>query len=161
MRLLPSCVRIVAVLVVGCGGEDPAPSAGAAPAAATASASATPTPSPTTTATSDRVEIMQLATDYWKAVADDDSKAACELLTPSEQKHFERKFGSCPKAFNFTAAQRKGTGDWRAGVVTLDGDRARISTVGDSGGEEGPDLLAVREDGKWGIVRTVAYRRAA
>jgi hypothetical protein len=78
---------------------------------------------------------MALAKDYWQGVSSDDPAATCKTLAPSERAHFKKKFGSCAKAFTFTAKQRNGSGSWRAGIVELSGDGAKITTVGDSGGE--------------------------
>ena len=146
--LLPLAVL---VLFASCGGDDPAPAADASTPVATATA----TPRDTS-----RTDIRDLVSTYYETVASDDPKGTCGTLAPSEQDHFERKFGACEKAFEFSRAAQKAVEGNRAGTIELDGDRAKI-TVTDYAGDKLPEpLYAIKVDGTWWMARSVAYRRA-
>jgi hypothetical protein len=154
MRSSLSVLFVGALLFAGCGGDEPKAEA----AKDTATAAPKETATPTATPASDQVQVRAVVKRYFAAVADGDGAGACETLLKSEQTHFEKKFGSCAKAFEDVEGKSKGL---RAGTVTIDGDGAKIEAVEEDTGNavKGP-VYAVREDGKWWMARKVAYRRA-
>jgi hypothetical protein len=142
----------VAVLVMaGCGEEEPEAAAEGKP-----EATATATPDPRDAA---KKEIRTLVADWLEATAKEDAETRCELLAPSERRHFDRVAGDCATAYapRGSAKQRelgrRVAGASRPGtIIVYEGGYATIEVHHAKAGNY-ITLYAIDEKGSWGIAR--------
>jgi hypothetical protein len=140
--------------LAACGGDDAEPSAARTP---TATAEARATPEPTSQ------EIRQAANRYLAAFGRSDWAGVCATLVPSERRHFDRRAGSCERAFAATEAtkrERRLLRNSRAGEIRIGPNQAIIEITELGWREPFMRLYAIEERGAWGIARSRKQRES-
>jgi hypothetical protein len=139
-----------ALAVAGCGGGGE-PRAAADPKP-TETATPTPTPDP-------KPQIHEVAAKWLQAVVENDPKARCDALAPSERRHFARLAGSCEKAMRYTGTPKQQAVGRRIARKSEVGQivvyKAGYAEIAIADRKDGPYLAyyAIKERGRWWLAR--------
>jgi len=142
------------IALAACGGDDAEPSAARTPTA-TPDARATPEPA--------SQEIREIANRYLAAFARSDWAGVCATLVPSERRHFDRRAGSCERAFSFPKTPRRELQllrNSRAGEIRIAPNQAIIEVTELGWRKPYMRLYAIEERGAWGIARSRKQRES-
>lgn len=148
MRSLLWILVTGALVVGGCGGDEPQAEADASPAASKEEPEPEETPDP-------KADIRERVSAWLEATAGRDGKELCAQLAPSERRHFDKRTGSCAKAFAATATPKAAAiaKESKAGLITVYEDGYATIEIDDVDSGRHMTLYAIEEDGDWWLAR--------